>query len=145
MKKVLPFLLILCVLIGLTSCLQNKNKLYDINYQTYAPVGLEFVTEKEKYSKEDTVIRYSVTNITDEERSIAGDDDCFTLEKLVDGKWMRVGTKIDHAWNALALILPPNQTEKREIDLQKYFNLPLEEGEYRIVMEYMYSNSFIVD
>lgn len=145
MKKILAVLLVLCVLLGFSACMQKKNKLFEIKYQTYAPVGVEFVTEKEKYSTKDTVIRYSVTNITDKEQAIAGDENCFTLEKLVDGEWMWVGTKIDHGWNALAMILPPGQTETREIDLNEYFHLPLEEGEYRIVMEGMYSNSFTVD
>ena len=128
----------------LSAC-SNANELADINRDTTSSKKLEFVTEKEKYSKEDTVIRYSVTNITDKEQAIAGDENCFTLEKLVDGEWMWVGTKIDHAWNALAMILPPGQTETREIDLQEYFHLPLDKGEYRIVMEGMYSNSFTVD
>ena len=121
---------------------QNDNKLFDITTEPYSSEALKFVTEKETYSIEDKVIKYSITNTSDFEQCIAGDDDCFSLHKLVEGKWKRVGTKKEHYWNALGLILNPNQTEQREIDLEEYFNLPLEKGTYRIVVENLTSNTF---
>ena len=100
------------------------------------------MTEKEKYSTEDTVIRYTVTNISDEEAAIAGDDNCFTLHIRKDGEWKSVGTKTEHYWNEIALILEPEQTIEREIKLEDYFYLPLEKGEYQICMESITSNTF---
>lgn len=121
---------------------KNKNELFDINYEPYSLDTLKFVTEKEIYSSDDTVIRYSITNIDDEEHSIAGDDDCFSLHMMVAGEWKRVGTKIEHNWNSLGKILNPNQTEEREINLEKYFYLPLEKGTYRISVDNLVSNTF---
>ena len=103
--------------------------------------GLKIVIEKETYSIEDKVIKYSITNTSDFEQSIAGDDDCFSLQILVDGEWKRIGTKKEHYWNSLGLILPSGETEQREIDLDEYFNLPLEKGTYRIAVENLASNT----
>jgi len=140
--KKLSVIFVVIVLLMVSACSQNSNKLFDINHNTYSSDTLKFVTEKESYSFNDTVIRYFITNIDDKEHSIAADDNCFSLHKLENGEWKRVGTKIDHAWNSLALILEPNQTEVREIDLVNYFYLPLEKGTYRISVESLISNTF---
>ena len=134
--------LVVAILLTLSACSLQKNKLYDINREPYTNNSIKFVTDKEKYSADDTVIRYSVTNISDEESGINSDSNCFELHKLVDGKWKRVGTKIDHFWTDAALILMPNQTETREIKLEDYFHLPLENGKYRIAVEGLVSNTF---
>lgn len=141
MKKI-SVIFALMILLVLSGCSQSSNKLFDINNELYSSEKLKFITEKESYSSKDTIIRYSITNVDDEDHSIAGDDNCFELHKLVDGEWKRVGTKNEHYWNALGQILKPNQTEEREIDLEKYFHLPLEKGEYRISVEYLVSNTF---
>ena len=140
MKKI-AILFAVMALFLLSGC-QKSNKLFDIHNQAKVSENLKLVTEKEEYSEKDTVIRYNITNTSGFEQCIAGDDDCFSLEKLVDGEWKRVGTKIEHAWNSLGLILPPGETEEREIKLDKYFHLPLEKGEYRITVEYIASNTF---
>ena len=140
MKKV-TIIFVVMLLLVLSSCAPN-NKLFDINQEYLYSGNYKFLTEKESYSATDTVIRYSITNIGDNDLSIAGDDHCFTLQKLVDGEWKRVGTKEEHAWNSLALILPPDETETRQIELEKYFHLPLEKGTYRIAVEHLLSNTF---
>ncbi len=121
---------------------RKPNELFDITTEPISSENLKIVTEKETYSIEDKVIKYSITNTSDFEQCIAGDDDCFSLHKLVDGKWKSVGTKKDHYWNDLGLILPSAETEQREIDLDEYFNLPLEKGTYRIAVENLVSNTF---
>lgn len=123
---------------------RKTNKLFDITIEPYSSDTLKIVIEKETYSIEDKVIKYSITNTDDKEHSIAGDSDCFSLHMLVDGEWKRVGTKSEHYWNSLAQILNPNQTEQREINLDEYFNLPLDKGTYRIVVENLVSNTFEV-
>lgn len=120
----------------------KSNELFDITAEPYSSDTLKIVTEKGTYSIEEKVIKYSITNIDDEEHGIAADDDCFSLQKMVDGQWKRVGTKNEHSWNSLGQILNPKQTEQREIDLDEYFNLPLDEGTYRIVVEGLASNTF---
>lgn len=121
---------------------RKTNKFFDITTEPYSSDTLKIVTEKEIYSIEDKVVKYSITNISDFEQCIAGDDNCFSLHKLVDGKWKSVGTKKEHYWNELGKILPSAETEQREIDLGEYFNLPLDKGTYRIVVENLVSNTF---
>lgn len=146
MKKI-AVIFIIIMLLGLSACSNNtdtapKNELHEINQNVSKSGTVEIVTEKEKYSQNDTIIKYTITNNSDEESAIAGDDHCFTLQFLKDGEWMRVGTKIEHCWNELALILPTEQSVNREIELETYFNLPLEKGEYRIAVEGLISNTF---
>lgn len=139
MKKI-SVVFVLMILVTLSACSQNK--LFDINYETYSSDNFKFVTEKESYSSDDTVIRYSIKNISDQETTVNSDANCFELHRLVDGKWKRVGTKIDHGWTYESLILEPNQTETREIGLEKYYHLPLEKGKYRICIEALVSDTF---
>ncbi len=141
MKK-LVIIFVVMTLFTLSACSGNKNKLYDIEREMHIYESVKCVTEKEKYSAEDTVIRYTMTNISDKEAWINSDDNCFELQKQVDGKWKRVGTKVDQIWTDLAQLLPSNESETREINLQEYFYLPLEKGEYRIVVENIVSNTF---
>ena len=146
MKKKLyipiTIMLVFTILFTFSACSMHKNKLYDIDRETHFYEGVKCVTEKEKYSAEDTVIRYTMTNITNEDAWINSDDACFELQKWVDGRWKWVGTKVDHYWTDAALLLPPNESETREINLDEYFYLPLEKGEYRILIENIVSNTF---
>lgn len=134
--------LIFAILVTLSACSVHKNKLYDIEREMHISESIKCITEKEKYSADDTVIRYTMTNISGEDTWINSDDACFELQKLVEGQWKWVSPKFEHVWNDAALLLPPNKTETREINLQEYFYLPLEKGEYRIVVENIASNTF---
>ena len=144
MRKIVIFF-ILITLVLLVSCSkesENLNTLYDINYQTNSDDSLEFKTEKQIYTKDDKVIKYTIKNIGDTENTINSDEYCFDLHILKDGEWKRVGTKIDHYWTEVALILQPNQVENREINLEEYYHLPLSEGTYRICIENILSDTF---
>ena len=143
MKK-LSIIFVAIILVTLTACSANKNKLFDITREITAYDSVIILTEKENYSFEDTVIRYTITNTSDEDAWINDDDACFELHKLVDGKWKLVGTKVDHSWTEAALLLPPKESVTREIKLEDYYYLPLEEGVYRIVVENIVSDTFEV-
>ncbi len=134
--------LVFSILIVVSGCSGNKNKLYDITHEVYTPDTIKFVTEKEKYSIDDTVIRYSITNVSDDEVWINSDSYCYELHKLVDGEWKLVGVKKDHFWHEVTQLIPSGETETREIKLEDYFYLPLEKGEYRIAVEGLVSNTF---
>ncbi len=127
-----------------SACSENPNKLYDIEHEITSAPDLKCVTEKQEYSADDKVIRYTITNIGEQDAWINSSDECFALHKLVDGKWKLVDEKVDHFWTEMAQQLPPKSVETREINLYKYFNLPLEKGEYRIVIENVVSNTFKV-
>lgn len=135
-------MLLFAIVFSLSSCSLHKNKLYDIEREIHIYESVKCVTEKDRYSAEDTVIRYTLTNISDNEAWINSDDNCFELQKKVDGKWKWVGTKVDQIWTDAAQLLPSNESETREINLQEYFYLPLEKGEYRILVENIVSNTF---
>lgn len=139
-KRLLGFILVLSVLL-LSSCGQKENKYFKLKGEFQTSETLKIVT-KESFEEDCTVIDYYISNIGFEEHSIAGDDNCFELHKLVDGEWKRVGTKTDHAWNSIALILEPHQVEERQIKLEDYFHLPLESGKYRIAVGEYLSNTF---
>ena len=143
MKKLSVIFLVIALFL-LCACSGNKNPLYDLNRETYTSQNLEIVTEKETYSSDDTVIKYTITNVGNTESGINSSDNCFELHKLEDGQWKRVGTKVDHFWTEMALLLMPGDTFTRTIDLDAYFYLPLEKGEYRISIEGLVSNTFEV-
>ena len=146
MKKMLRIfsvsLLVLSVLFSLSACAGKKNKLYDIQHQISNYTDVKCVIEKEEYSQDVTVICYTLTNVTDGEAWINSDHACFELQKQVDGVWKWVGTKEDHMWTEMAQLLPSGESETREINLEDYFYLPLEEGTYRIEVEGILSNTF---
>ncbi len=108
------------------------------------------VTEKEVYSTEDTVINYTlyVTEDYTDETVPMGVNAIKALHKLIDGKWYvvplgdnKVIESIYMLWNA-----PPGAIDYREIDLSKYFQLPLPAGEYRILTEdNIVSNTFTIE
>ena len=138
----ITLMLLFAIVFSLSSCSLHKNKLYDLEREIHIYESVKCVTEKDKYSAEDTVIRYTMTNISDKEAWINSDNNCFELQKQVDGKWKWVGTKVDQIWTDAAQLLPSNESETREINLQEYFYLPLEKGEYRILVENIVSNTF---
>ena len=140
MKKFCAFFIVI-VLTLLSSC-SKENKLFDIDYKVYTYDSIRFATEKEVYSKDDTVIKYYIENISNDEACINSDSNCFSLHILVDSQWKEVGKKVDSEWTELGLILEPGQTEEREINLEEYYYLPLPEGTYRICMEGELSENF---
>ena len=143
MKK-LSVILVALVLLLLSACSEGNNPIYDFDGEINAYSEIKIVTEKEKYTADDTIIRYTITNTGAFDAWINSDHGCFTLHKKVDGVWKCVGTKVDQFWTDLALGLPAEESETREINLDKYFYLPLESGEYRIVVEDIASNTFEV-
>lgn len=146
MKKMLYMptivIIVFAIIFTLSACSGQKNKLYDIQHQIPNYNDIKCATEKETYSKDVTVIRYTLTNVTEGEAWINPDKACFDLQKQVDGVWKSVGTKVDHYWTEMAMLLPPGESETREINLEGYFYLPLDEGTYRIEIEGILSNNF---
>ena len=141
MKK-LSVILVALVLLLLSACSECNNPIYDFDGEINAYSEIKIVTEKEKYTADDTIIRYTITNTGAFDAWINSSHDCFTLHKKVDGEWKWVGTKVEHMWTDMALCLLAGASETREIKLDDYFYLPLESGEYRIVVENIVSNTF---
>ncbi len=143
MKK-LSVIFLIVTLFTLSACSIHKNKLYDIQHQIPNYTDVKCVTEKQEYSPDDTLIHYTLTNVTNDDAWINSDHNCWELQKLVDGEWKSVGEKYDRYWTELAQLLPAGASETRKINLEEYFYLPLEKGVYRIEVEGILSNTFKV-
>jgi major membrane immunogen (membrane-anchored lipoprotein) len=62
MKKI-AILFVVIALLLLSGC-RKSNELFDISYEATYSENLKFVTEKEKYSIEDTTICFTITNVS---------------------------------------------------------------------------------
>lgn len=139
MKKIIIALVILLA-VFLGGCASNE--LQDVNYEVYSEGNVVITTENESYSKNAKEIKYSIKNIGSEESFVNSDPYCFELHMLKDGEWKRVVTKTEHFWTEVALVMPAGHIEERKISLDEFYDLPLESGEYRIVVEQLASNTF---
>lgn len=142
MKKILTFSLVLLLMTFIVGCSTKENKLMDLNEEIYyEPKGMSFTTEKTEYSTDVKEISYTIVNISSEEKCVSGDQD-FELHYKTENGWKMVKYNKNVAFNALARILKPNEQVSYTLDLEEYYNLPLQAGEYRITDEYMVSNTF---
>ncbi len=142
MKKILAFSLGLLLITFIIGCSTKENKLIDLNEKLYyAPNGMSFTTEKTEYSTDVKEISYTIINTSSEERCVSGDQH-FELHYKTENGWKMVNYNKDTIFNAVALILKPNEQVSHTLELEEYYNLPLQVGEYRITDEYMVSNTF---
>ncbi|MDO4608006.1 MAG: hypothetical protein Q4B40_02300 [Clostridia bacterium] len=142
MKKLLTFLLCISLIFALCACGSKTNKLDDINESLYyEQKGITFITEKTEYSTDVKEISYTITNISTGEECISGDQH-FELHYKTENGWKMVCHNKDVTFNALARVLQPNESVTQTINLEEYFYLPLQSGEYRITDSYSLSNVF---
>lgn len=138
MKKYILLLAIFLIVPLFSSCAPKpNNELLPIEEANKYSINSDVVvtTEKNVYSTEDTVIKYIISNPTSEERTYG---EHVYLHKLQDGKWYEVAFKEEDdviiVFNDIAYFLPSHQEASRELNLAFYYNLPLEKGEYRIIL-----------
>lgn len=139
MKKAVCFVLAVLLCVCFAGC---KKKSYSEDKTTHNP-AFKIVTEKEKYGKDDEMINYTVTNISNEDITFGVG---VQLSKKIDGEWKLVDYDKEVYFIEIAMILSPGEKAEKSIDLKEYYNLPLETGEYRIVLSSVaVSNLFIVE
>ncbi len=144
MKKILAISLVLLFLISTVGCSAKENKLTDLKEELYyTSKGLSFATEKTEYSIDVKEISYTIINTSSGEQSISGDQ-YFELHYKTENGWKMVNYNKEVMFNDLARILKPNEQVSYTLDLEEYYNLPLQAGEYRITVEYMVSNTFTI-
>ena len=93
-------------------------------------------TEFSVYSPAIKEINLIITNHSEIESGYEAYE--FSLHKKENGEWKRLDFKRDENGNApdfpaLAGVLNPGESVTRKIELEKYFDLPLQPGEYKIV------------
>ena len=93
-------------------------------------------TEFSTYSPDVKVINLIITNQGESESSYEAYE--FSLHRKENGEWKRIDFKPDENGSApnfpaLAGVLNPGETVTKKIELEKYFDLPLQPGEYKIV------------
>lgn len=104
-------------------------------------------TEFSTYSPAVKVINLIITNRGENESAYEAYE--FSLHRKESGKWKRMDFKLDKNGNApdfpaLAGVLNPSESVTKKIDLEKYFDLPLQPGEYKIVKGHL-SAEFCVE
>lgn len=143
LKKVKAILFIIFALLTLSSCVAKENDLLDSEENIAQPQNFSFKTEHTEYRNDVKTISYLIINTCDEE--IVFTTEAFELQYKTDDGWKIVAFKEDVAFYELSTVLKPNETSKEEIQLEKYYNLPLSSGEYRIIKDSYTSNVFKVN
>lgn len=141
-KNLLPVLLVL-TLLTLCSCAE-KNDLLDLESDVSEPTSFSFKTEYTEYDSDVEVISYTIENISSEMVGI--NPHAFSLHYKCDGEWKLVAFDVDDDFYIYDILfgVEPDKPFESEIELTEYFNLPLESGEYRIVIEGFTSNVFTI-
>lgn len=93
-------------------------------------------TEFSAYSPDVKVINLIIANQGENESGYEAYE--FSLHRKENGEWKRIDFKPDENGSApnfpaLAGVLDPGETVTKKIELEKYFDLPLQPGEYKIV------------
>ncbi len=93
-------------------------------------------TEFSAYSPAVKVINLIITNHGENESGYEAYE--FSLHRKENGEWKRIDFKLDENGSApnfpaLAGVLSPGESVTKKIELEKYFDLPLQPGEYKIV------------
>ncbi|MBO7218026.1 MAG: hypothetical protein J6V50_04925 [Clostridia bacterium] len=137
MKKLFCVFLCYLIVMSLSACVRYSD------YDNAFSGNLEIKTEFESYDKNTKKIKYTITNVTNQEQ-------CFGvyeyLAKKVDGQWQLVEPKGGSAWDDLGWIIDSGKTYTQTFDLENYYRLPLSPGEYKLVLlDEAESNIFVVE
>lgn len=143
LKTVKVFLFVVFALFALSSCFAKENALLESQENITQPQNFSFETEHSEYSNDLKTISYLITNTCD--REIVFTTEAFDLQYKTDDGWKVVAFKEDMAFYELSTVLKPNESSKEEIQLDKYYNLPLLSGEYRIIKDSYASNIFKIN
>lgn len=126
MKRLIAFTVILLLLFALSGCKPT----YSTDTNTYSD-SLEIMTDKESYPTNVNEIKFTVKNVSDSEVAFG-----FKLQLLrdLDGEWKKVDYNKEVYWIDLAQVLEPGAETEKTMTLSEWYRLPLEKGEYKIVL-----------
>ncbi len=146
MKKI--YLSILCFLLALlSSCGVLGNKLIPISYDTSvlnADSSLVCTTEFNEYTNDVKTFKYTIYNSDTAENWLSEKIELHKYDEA-DKAWKFVSYSKEISFNLIARQILPQESIEMEIQLGEYYNLPLDSGEYRLVLdETVASNTFVI-
>lgn len=123
---------LLCVLaLSLTSC-AKKNEA-PVRYEDSNVKVSEYITAQTEFSEYDgDVKKIKVTFTNSHSKDGGAEGHVFNLLKQEGDKWRIISDKSGSNYPADAIIIPANGMATNVYDLEKYYDLPLSSGVYRI-------------
>ncbi len=95
---------------------------------------MEMKTELAEYSRKTTKISVIITNNNENDLYFYSPV-IFSLERKSGKEWKKVKFKSDNSFILFSGVLLPNESTTCDIELSKYFRLPLRKGLYRIIKD----------
>lgn len=131
MKKSIGIVVMVVLMLTMAACAQGPDigslTLSEYGELNDAGIVMRIVDETVTTRTDSVTIAYS--NHTDTE-VVFGKEPHLEIEN--EGSWYVVPVKEDAAWEEIAYILPPGESEEKEFALKSYYGT-LDPGHYRIV------------
>ena len=131
MKK--KYIIIIVILLAILTCvfiLKNNNSKFAGKADSVSSIkGVSISVKEYTLAHTDTVIIIKNETDSDIETGTA-----FSIDKEVNGKWMKLKTKHDTFWNLVSIIIPSNSSRELECNWEDIYG-KLEKGTYRLVKE----------
>lgn len=135
MKKriwVLGIVLVLLAVYILYLCIENGTFIASVDGKAKSVSTIDGVSIS---IKDDTLTATTaVIIIKNETDSDIETGTAFSIDKEVNGKWMKLKTKHDTFWNLVSIIIPSNSSRELECNWEDIYG-KLEKGTYRLVKE----------
>ncbi len=131
MKK--KYIIIIVILLAILTCifiLKNNNSKFAGKADSVSSIkGVSISVKEYTLAHTDAVIIIKNETDSDIETGTA-----FSIDKEVNGKWMKLKTKHDTFWNLVSIIIPSNSSRELECNWEDIYG-KLEKGTYRLVKE----------
>ncbi|QXE02903.1 immunoglobulin-like domain-containing protein [Terribacillus sp. DMT04] len=129
--------LTLCLIIMFTGCSQQTEQLKPSTYgnkilKMDQSTGITLVIEEDTIAMEEDELAYVIRNDTDKQIGFGRE---YSIEKYVDGKWMRIPFKKNIAFQEDGMLLS-SHTEGGFNTSFNVLDYNLTEGEYRLIKPY---------
>ena len=131
MKK--KYIIIIVILLAILTCifiLKNNNSKFAGKADSVSSIKGVSISVKE-YTLAHTDVVIIIKNETDSDIETGT---AFSIDKKVNGKWMKLKTKHDTFWNLISIIIPSNSEREFEYNWEDMYG-KLEKGTYRLIKE----------
>lgn len=131
MFKVQFAAILLAALLLLTGCV-NREDSYEPAPEYGIMENIYLTAESAEYGRD---VKEIVCLLENKSEELFGYGEKFALEKNVGGVWRTVPYKDWSEFTLIATMLPPSESTTHTFDLDKYYELPLSDGLYRIRLD----------